>query len=182
MNERKAKLCRAPGCEITFEPYRSTQIACSMDCAIEIARHKKKRQYDQETRRLKREFRAKDRSYQLKKAQQAFNAYIRERDNALPCISSGRTTGQMHAGHYKSIGAYPELRFNEYNCNKQSMKDNSWLSGNIMGYREGLIKKYGLEVVEWLEGPHEPLNLTLEEIIEIKNKYRKKLKKLQENS
>ena len=127
---------------------------------------------------MRSEFRLKDRSYQMKLSQQAFNAYIRERDKDLACISSGRTTGQMHAGHYKSIGACPELRFDERNCNKQSMKDNSWLSGNILGYRQGLIEKYGIEVVEDLEGPQEAKNYTLNDIIEIKIRYRTKLKSL----
>ena len=86
----------------------------------------------------------------------------------------------MQAGHYKSIGGHPELRFNEYNVNKQSMKDNEWLSGNISGYRKGLIKKYGIKIVELLEGPHEAKKYTLDQIIEIKNQYRQKLKGLQQ--
>lgn len=84
----------------------------------------------------------------------------------------------MHAGHYKSIGAHPELRFNEFNVNKQSMKDNAWLSGNIEGYRKGLIEKYGVKVVEWLEGPHEPKKYTLDELKEIQQIYREKKKAL----
>jgi len=150
-----------------------------MECAILFNRHKKKKAKEKETRKMRADANKSDRSYQLKKAQEAFNAFIRERDKGLPCISSGRTTGQMHAGHYKSIGACPELRFDERNCNKQSMKDNSWLSGNIVGYRKGLIDKYGEEVVEFLEGPHEPRKYTLDDIIEIKMKYRRKLKELQ---
>ena len=55
------------------------------------------------------------------------------------------------------------------------MKDNSWLSGNVLGYRQGLIDKYGEGVVLWLEGPHEPKKYTIEEIIEIKARYKAKL-------
>jgi len=145
---------------------------------MQLARGNRQKKAKKETSRMRREFNLKDRSYQLKLAQAAFNAFIRERDKYLPCISSGRTTGQMHAGHYKSVGAYPELRFCEQNCNKQSMKDNSWLSGNVVGYRQGLIDKYGEDMVIWLEGPHEPKKYSIEEIIEIKELYRAKLKVL----
>jgi hypothetical protein len=129
-------------------------------------------------RKGKKDYYDKDKPYQLKKAQEAFNAYIRARDSDLPCISSGRMTGQRHAGHFKSIGAHPELRFCETNVNVQSMKDNAWLSGNIEGYRKGLLAKYGPETVEWLEGPHKAKHYTLDDIIAIKIKYRKKLKAL----
>ena len=52
---------------------------------------------------------------QLKlKAQKVFNAYIRKRDEGLPCISCG--TGQpQHAGHYFSAGHNSKLRFEERN-------------------------------------------------------------------
>ena len=173
------KKCR--NCKADFEPrFNSTQVVCGTVCAIEQARKKTKKQYRAQTTKLRKEFNGKDRAYQLKLAQTAFNAYIRERDKDLPCISSGRTTGQMHAGHYKSVGAYPELRFCEQNCNKQSMKDNAWLSGNVVGYRQGLIDKYSEGVVLWLEGPHEPKKYTIEEIIEIKERYKAKLKALSE--
>ena len=174
----KPKLCKV--CKEPFAPWATTQRVCSQRCALLAVKAKQAKAYAKETSRLRREHRASDRAYQLKLAQTAFNAYIRERDKDLPCISSGRTTGQMHAGHYKSVGAYPELRFCEQNCNKQSMKDNAWLSGNVVGYRQGLIDKYSEGVVLWLEGPHEPKKYTIDEIIEIKERYKVKLKALSE--
>ena len=172
----KTPICKS--CREPFERFQTTQKACSVPCAQDLAQKALAKKRAKAARRDKAEYYANDKSYQLKLAQAAFNAFIRERDKALPCISSGRRTGQMHAGHYKSIGANPELRFDERNCNKQSMKDNAWLSGNILGYREGLIAKYGIGTLEWLDGPHEPKKYTLEDIIEIKQLYRAKLKEL----
>ena len=88
---------------------------------------------------------------QLKlKAQKVFNAYIRKRDEGLPCISCG--TGQpQHAGHYFSAGHYSKLRFDERNVSGQCIRCNYYLSGNQIGYRQGLIKRIGLEAVEQLE-------------------------------
>lgn len=185
MNKKlKARKCKYSQCGNEFVPYTSLQQVChgSIECALGWQKERKSDKFKQETREMKREHRLQDRRYQMSLAQGAFNAYIRERDKGRPCISSGRTTGQMHAGHYRSIGAHPELRFSEINVNLQSMKDNSWLSGNTAGYRRGLIERYGEDVVSVLEGPHEPKHYSLDEIIEIKETYRRRLKELTEVS
>ena len=171
-------MAKCKACHKEYEQFQTTQKACSPRCALDLARESIARKKALETRKMRSDHRAQDRAYQLKAAQKAFNAYIRARDADLPCISSGRMTGQRHAGHYKSIGAFPELRFNEYNVNVQSAKDNAWLSGNIEGYRKGLIEKYGQEIVEYLEGPHLPQKLDLDEIKAITVKYKRKLKEL----
>ena len=88
---------------------------------------------------------------QLKlKAQKVFNAYIRKRDEGLPCISCG--TGQpQHAGHYFSAGHNSKLRFDERNVAGQCIRCNYFLHGNQTGYRKGLINRIGLCEVERLE-------------------------------
>lgn len=168
---RKPKNCKICGNE--FFPFRTTEKVCSIDCAIEYGKQREARRYALETRKLKREHRAKDRSYQIRKAQEAFNSYIRARDAGKPCISCGKNTGcKMNAGHYLSVGGHPELRFEEKNCHLQCEHCNSYLSGNIARYRINLIDRIGLPLVEWLEGPHKPKKYTVEEIIEIKNHFR----------
>jgi hypothetical protein len=47
-------------------------------------------------------------------------------------------------------------------------------------YRENLIAKIGLERVEWLEGPHEPKRYRIEDLKEIRDTYRLKLKEEQQ--
>lgn len=121
----------------------------------------------------------KPRSKWLKEAQTQFNKYIRLRDRQDPCISCGRHhEGQYHAGHYKTVGANPELRFEERNCHKQCAPCNNHLSGNIANYRPNLITKIGMEGVEWIEGPHEPLKLSIDEIKELIATYKDKIKEL----
>jgi len=151
-----------------------------MACAITFTRQKAEKKRKKETRVMRREFNEKDRSYQLKLTQQSFNAYIRERDKGLPCISCGSTVNKLTAGHYKTVGAHPELRFEETNVHGQCWWNcNRNRSGNIHEFRKGLGVKIGLGAVLWLEGEHEPTNYTLADIIEIKLKYRRKLKELQ---
>lgn len=85
----------------------------------------------------------------LKKAQDVFNKFIRNRDNHRGCISCGAEI--QHAGHYFSQGHHSALRYNEMNTNGQCLRCNNFLHGNLINYRKGLVKKYGEEKVLMLE-------------------------------
>ena len=73
-----------------------------------------------------------------------FHKFIRNRDNDLPCISCGKYT-TLQAGHFYSAGNNPSVRFNELNVHGQCKRCNYFLSGNLLPYRENLIKKIGKE-------------------------------------
>lgn len=81
-----------------------------------------------------------------------FHRWIRERDKELPCISCQRWSDKFDAGHYINQGSSGALRYNEDNVHKQcSFNCNNKLSGNKIEYRISLVKKIGVERVEWLE-------------------------------
>jgi hypothetical protein len=93
---------------------------------------KKKRRLEEERadrqRQAERRMAVKPISYFIKQAQHAFNEFIRYRDRDFPCISCGRHhDGQYHAGHFRTTGASPELRFDEDNCHKQCSACNNHL-------------------------------------------------------
>jgi hypothetical protein len=97
----------------------------------------------------------------------------------MPCISCGRHhAGQYHAGHYRTVGAHPELRFSELNCHKQCAPCNNHKSGNIVEYRINLTVRLSSAELDWLEGPHEPKNYTIDDIKAIKAEYQRKYKEL----
>ena len=127
----------------------------------------------------------KTRGEWIKEAQAVFNAFIRARDQLAghACISSGRpldwSGNNVDAGHYRSRGSAPHLRFNEDNCHAQSKQDNRYGSGNAVDYRIGLIARIGLARVEALEADNTPRKLTIEELKAIKAEYKQKLKELQ---
>lgn len=151
--------------------------ACSVPCAIKLTALDKEKKARREYKEAK--VKARSRGDWLKLAQITFNAYIRQRDDLEPCISCQRHhKGQYQAGHYLTTGARPELRFEEDNCHKQCSACNNHLSGNLILYRVALVKKIGLERVEWLEGPHEPAKYTIEQLKEIIATYKAKLKGL----
>lgn len=152
---------------------------CDIDCAAKYAFKNKDKGKQIKHKQQKKELKLNGKSYRTKCAQQAFNAYIRMRDHGDNCISCGRDHGgQYHAGHYRSAGAHPELRFEEFNCHKQCAPCNNHLSGNIADYRINLIKKIGKDKVEWLEGPHQPKKYTCKDLKEIEDHYKQKLKEL----
>ena len=179
------KRCKAKSCRQKFEPWNSLAKACSPECALEVARQEKegKAKREQEARRKADKQRLeelKPRAKHLKEAQQAFNAYVRERDRDQPCISCGTyNAGQFHAGHYRTTKAAPELRFNELNCQKQCAQCNTFDSGNIIEYRINLVKRIGQDNVEWLEQAHESKHYTIEDLKEIKAHYRRLTRELQ---
>jgi hypothetical protein len=171
--KRKCRHCRQP-----FTPANSLQVACSLPCALELApgiAEKKRKAVEAEKRKAHRAARQKLKTRQdwLREAQQAFNAWVRERDHGMPCISCGTTTaGQWHAGHYRTTKAAPELRFEPLNCHKQCAQCNNFDSGNIVEYRLSLINRIGADKVDWLEGPHEAKKYTIDDLREIRDYYR----------
>lgn len=87
-----------------------------------------------------------------KKMVRVFNEFIRLRDKNLACISCG-VSRVDHAGHYwpTSICPQPSMRFHEQNVNGQCVKCNTFLEGNRIHYKIGLIKKYGKQIVDDLD-------------------------------
>lgn len=93
----------------------------------------------------------------LNKADKIFSLYVRQRDadenGIIRCISCGafRQWRKADCGHFLKR-QHMATRFDEVNCNCQCKPCNGFEQGNNVGYRIGLIKKYGLEAVEKLEG------------------------------
>lgn len=182
---KKCRICKTP-----FDPKRPMQPVCDNDdCRYTYAkqqaeksrlnREKKQREQD----RKKRES-LKTRSDYIKEAQIAANAHARYRDKDLPCIScgtplvaSGNDWG-FDAGHYRSRGAAPHLRFDERNIHGQCKRCNRHLGGNYAAYRTGLIARYGNEYVEALEADNEPRHWSIDDLKAIRDEYRNKLKEL----
>lgn len=175
--QRKCAICRQ-----LFAPRSMTHKACKPECAVALgqqAYQKRERKADAE-RRAK----LKTRSDWMREAQQAFNAFIRERDKNQPCISSGvplaleAVGGGYDCGHYRSVGSAPHLRFDERNAHGQSKKENRYLSGNATAYRLGLIARIGLAAVEALEADDVPRKHSIDDLRAIRDDYRAKLRAL----
>lgn len=89
------------------------------------------------------------------KADRVFSEYVRKRDSKngyFVCISCGRILPyeQADCGHYINR-IHMATRYSEINCNAQCRKCNRFDEGNMSGYRQGLVKKYGEQRVLLLE-------------------------------
>lgn len=173
--QRKCKCCGA-----SFMPF-GIQSWCGPECGYKLSQAllAKQKQKAQRVERAADKAKLKTRADWLREAQAVFNAYVRERDREQPCISCGRFhAGSYDAGHYRSVGAQPALRFNETNVHKQCVPCNQHRGGNIVEYRIRLIDKIGRVSVEWLESEHAPLKLDIPAIQAIKADYSARLREL----
>ena len=152
--------------------------ACSVECSLELLHRNKAKAQRRDTReRLEK---LKSRQDWAKEAQAVFNRWIREvRDKDKPCISCGRYANSYDSGHYLSRGAHPELAFEPLNVHKQCSRPcNKDQGGNIVEFRKALLLKIGAENLAWLEGPHPPKRYTIDDLKQIKQTYKEKLKAL----
>jgi len=177
------KKCNNKGCSNQFVQYSTLQNKC-IPCSIKKGRKIEAKIERKETRAAKEKIKKK--GAWMKEAQAAYNRWVRARDYGKPCISCGLYIGELGiksnivlvCGHYLSVGAFPELRFQFFNTNLQCTRCNggagkygqfnSKARTVTQDYRINLISKIGLENVEWLESKHEPKRYTIEDYKEIK--------------
>lgn len=186
----KPRKCKNPACGESFMPtFSTTQKVCGWKCGLAIKDVNQEKaakslaQVERVAHRQAKE-RVKTRGEHVRETQQAFNEFIRWRDrlSGHRCISSGRALdwsgNAVDAGHYRSVGSAPHMRFNEMNCHAQNKMDNRFLSGNAVDYRIGLIERIGLQAVELLESDQSTRKYTIEDLKEIKAHYRAKAREL----
>lgn len=189
----KPRKCKAKGCEQQFIPRNSMHCACGPACAHSIVRAKAEkaeqrkrsdeRKKDRETRD-----RLKTRSDWMKEAQREFNRFIRARDAEETCICCGQPLGlgdvggSYDAGHYRSVGSAPHLRFDERNCHAQRKQCNRYGSGGAVDYRLGLIQRYGLAMVDAIEADQTNRHYTIQDLKQIRDTYRQKARELEKET
>ena len=138
---------------------------------------KDKRQEDR-----KRKEKLKTKGQWTKEAQAAVNAYVRWRDRNKNCISCNTSLkseslgGGYDAGHYRSRGSAPHLRFRLDNIHGQCKKCNRYLSGNIDKFRVGIVWRYGQEFLDRIETDNTPKNYSIDDLKRIKRIFTKKLR------
>lgn len=174
-------------CKEVFTPTKPMQKVCGFSCAIELGVKKKQAEHKKQVTQERRETKAKLDAMQtkpqlVKKAQVAFNSYIRARDMGKPCISCGKPLGSepnsYDAGHFRSVGSAPHMRFVESQVHGQCKKCNRYLAGNAVEYRKGLVERIGVEAVEAIERDTELRKYTKQELIEIALIHKEKQRQL----
>jgi len=191
--KRKCKICKEPALYLTS----CNKAYCSAECGSEIAMMILAKRKESQAKAVRKDLRKRKAKLDdtvpiwIKKVQKVFNAYIRERDKDKPCISCDRVYventvgGQWDCGHYLSVGAFPELRFEPLNAHKQCKSCNGGSGkytkkNSTVGkeYRKRLEKKLGVEKLEFLEGPHEPKRYRVEDLKELHEYWKDQLKRI----
>jgi len=180
------KLRKCKNCKEEFEQFNTLQVRC-IKCAIELGKKKTlsdakkvKTNANKELRKAKEAI--KTRSDWMREAQIAYNTWKRESEllKGEGCISCGTHNGKMNCGHYMSVGSNPSLRFDEKNSWLQCERCNSYLSGNLLNYRMALLRRFGQELLNYLEGQHEPKHYSIDDLKHIKAEYKQRLKEIKQ--
>lgn len=195
----KCKVCRAK-----FEKRSMTHVCCCPDHAIEHVRRQREKAVAEKVKEERKRDRArkeklKSRSDWIRETQAAVNRFRRleELAKGRGCISCGRTQAEVQCtdgwkpggawdgGHFIGVGASPATRFEPRmiwlqckSCNAGSGKYAKKAATVAKAFRENLIDLEGLELVEWLEGPHEPKHYTIDDLKRIRDEYKLKTKEL----
>lgn len=149
-----------------------------IDHALAYAKVKRERALEKERKAEKkartekvRNFRMKDLSHQRELTQKAVNRLCAALDKGLPCISCGRPYSpdkRRNASHLKSVGSNSYLRYHLCNIHDACMPCNQHLSGNIEGYKKGLIERHGQAMLDFLENAPRVKAWTAEELTAIR--------------
>jgi hypothetical protein len=128
------------------------------------------------------EFEANDIQHQHKLTQSTVNRLCLLLDQGKPCISCGRPDqgGRMrNASHFKSRGANSFLRYDLRGLHASCVPCNLYQSGNIEGYRQGLLERYGSAIVEYLDTAPRVKAWTAPELIQMRSEVSEEIRRLE---
>lgn len=158
---------KCKSCGELFDRERAGQKVCSAACVLALAKQAEmeRRVAPYRPKRGKLTAIIHDKARATRLCQHAFNALVRYQDRDRPCITCGTVkAGQWHCGHWKTVGAHPELRFRRENANRQCSVCNDHNGGRPAEHRAAIIVRRGQAVVDWLDGPHDMPNWTVDEL------------------
>lgn len=169
-----------PHCKQRYAPIRSFQKHCLETACIEKGNEKLREAQRKVGRKALKQFNDSDIAKLKRKAQTVCNQYIRLRDGKK-CISCGfeGLGRQFHAGHFLPQGGNSLLRYDESNINSQCSICNNYKSGNLAPYRINLIEKIGLDKVEEMESMRTIKKWSEDELKEIIEYYKNKIKEME---
>jgi len=181
---------RCVQCKSKFIPRFFLQKTCEdVKCIIEYSKTQKEKKEAKEWQKRKQDLKFDNYSsdgYRSKVIQPLINEIARLIDFGQPCIASGRYEGKFSGGHFTSVGANRSVSLNLHNIHIQTFESNSFRGGDETRYRHGLIKVYGNDYFEFVEGLRHIKGIDLSKqrlselkplITQIRNDLKRELKK-----
>lgn len=158
------RMCKYHGTRTRTYVVVNKMAFCEFEFAVKWANENKiigKKKIETEKRK-KGKVRLKElmsRSKWYEKLQRLVNQYakhVKEKDAS--CCTCGASNNKIDAGHFRSVGSCPELRFELTNIHNQcSVNCNQIGAGKRAEYNEYIINRYGIDHYNWLIGPHPDL-------------------------
>jgi hypothetical protein len=187
----RPKRCRNPECKAQFLPARPLQVACSPPCGLAIARAKREKDCARQARaeraadRAKRE-KLKPRAKWLAECQAIVNRYVRVKalSRGEGCYTCGATPqqkfgGTYDAGHFRSVGSAPHLRFWIPQIKLQCIPCNRHKGGMALAFRRALVRDHGAAWVEELEAMQHVAKFDIDYLRRFKAVIGKRLRRLE---
>jgi hypothetical protein len=155
---------------------------CSLDHAIAYGKAKAPQAIRKAHRAQKAAYAAQDTGKLKNSTQAAVNKLCRLLDQGRPCMSCGRPDEggkKVNAGHYKSRGSNSGLRYSLINLHQQCVVCNLHLSGNVEGYRKGLVERYGQAMLDYLDSAPRLRDWAPDELKQIAKEVRAEIKRIE---
>lgn len=192
LQSSRTKLCALKSCRAEFTPFRSTQKVCGPRCAKSLVDQKNARaraRMEKAERVATRKALEKLKTLPTLKreAQEAFNLYVRLRDNGKPCFVCGATLviggvgGGFDAGHIRSRSEADHLRYDERNVWGQCKECNAAGSTKLHEMRAAAERKLGADVAAELYADNRVIKWSRGEVRETRDRYRLMAKRLKES-
>jgi hypothetical protein len=183
----KLKSCKV--CRAKFIPAKALQCVCGLQCALSLATLAKAKRERSQATQERRETKAKleklkSRADWAREAQAEVNRYVRFRDIGKGCITCGakpeqKAGGTMDAGHFRSVGSAPHLRFFTSQIAAQCVTCNRYKGGRALDFRRALVELRGAEWVEQLEAMQGVAKFDIDYLKRIKTIFAKKSRRLE---
>ena len=184
LRANRVKTCKV--CKVEYKAWTThaqMNRLCSPDCAAKYALSKRQEVQRKDARKARIAYTRDNEKLSAvrARAQSSFNRYIRERDYLMPCMACGKHwSGDVvkgsgwDAGHFRSRGSAPHLRFHLLNCWKVCTRCNRDLSGNIVEMRKGMLSRLGEDRVKALEYDNTDRNYTRDDLRRIQRIFSKR--------
>lgn len=194
---------RCTECKEIYQPVRyglKVLKQCGKQCIAIAANKIRDKEFDKETREMKKKNRLQDTKYQHSRCKLVFNKLRRmqefkwfsERGLEPACISCGGELGgdEWACGHFKTVGAQSGLRYDPINTYLQhNVRCNKNLSGDINGtatthgYKQGLVNRFGAdkakEIIDYCDTNTQSVKWDAVELDRMRKEWSKEIREIE---
>lgn len=144
-------------CKTKFTPKKFLLKFCLQtdDCRLAAAEYgleQARKQWNKRKKEIRKTLPAKKNYLQMEinKLSRTIDLYYY--GNCIDCGKELRDDRQAHGAHFHDVGSHNTLRYNLHNIHAATSHCNKYDSNHKVGYREGLIRRYGGEYLDFVDG------------------------------